>query len=59
MRTNLRRMLVSSEATLDGKLFVGFVGLILLAHIKTKMQSRFSKIHSDHRFQMNDARTDY
>ncbi len=39
-RMNLRRMLVSSEVTLDGKLFVSFVGLILLAYIKTKMQAQ-------------------
>ncbi|WP_353949135.1 IS1634 family transposase [Sporolactobacillus sp. Y61] len=48
-RMNLRRMLVSSEATLDGKLFVGFVGLILLAHIKTKMQAQ--KLFKDYTLQ--------
>lgn len=48
-RMNLRRMLVSSEATLDGKLFVGFVGLILLAYIKTKMQAQ--KLFKDYTLQ--------
>jgi transposase len=44
-RLNLRRTLVLSEAALDGKLFVSFVGLILLAYIKTKKCRRrsFSK----------------
>jgi transposase len=37
---NLRRMSVSSEGALDGKPFVSFVGLILLAYIKIKMQAR-------------------
>nr|WP_010632517.1 hypothetical protein [Sporolactobacillus vineae] len=48
-RMNLRRMLVSSEATLDGKLFVAFVGLILLAHIKTRMQAQ--KLFKDYTLQ--------
>ena len=37
-RLNMRRMLVSSEKNLDGKLFVAFVALIILSYIKTKMQ---------------------
>lgn len=37
-RLNLRRTLVSSEKSLDGKLFVEFVALIYLSHIKKKMQ---------------------
>ncbi|MDO9592432.1 MAG: IS1634 family transposase [Erysipelotrichaceae bacterium] len=37
-RLNLRRLLVSSEKSLDGKLFVGFIALIYLAHIKKCMQ---------------------
>lgn len=36
-RFNLRRLLVSSEKSLDGKLFVGFVALIYLAYIKKYM----------------------
>jgi len=39
-RLNLRRTLVSSESGLDGKLFVGFVGLIHLAYIKRQMQEK-------------------
>ena len=37
-RLNLRRTLVSSEKSLDGKLFVEFVALIFLSHLKKKMQ---------------------
>lgn len=37
-RLNMRRMLVSSEQSLDGKLFVAFVALILLSYIKKQMQ---------------------
>jgi len=37
-RLNMRRTLVSSEQSLDGKLFVSFVSLILLSHIKKVMQ---------------------
>ncbi|UAK16754.1 IS1634 family transposase [Sporolactobacillus terrae] len=48
-RLNLRRMLVSSEAMLDGKLFVSFVGLILLAQIKKKMQAQ--KLFKDYTIQ--------
>lgn len=36
-RLNLRRLLVSSEKSLDGKLFVGFIALIYLAYIKKRM----------------------
>ena len=39
-RLNLRRTMVSSESGLDGKLFVGFVGLIYLAYIKRQMQEK-------------------
>ncbi len=35
---NMRRMLVSSDASLDGKLFVQFVALIFLSFIKKRMQ---------------------
>ncbi len=37
-RLNARRMLVSSEQSLDGKLFVEFVSLIYLSYIKKQMQ---------------------
>ena len=37
-RLNLRRLAVSSERSLDGKLFVQFIALIFLSFIKKKMQ---------------------
>ena len=37
-RLNLRRLAVSSELSLNGKLFVQFVALIFLSHITRKMQ---------------------
>ena len=37
-RLNLRRLLVSSEKSLDGKIFVSFVALIYLSYIKKHMQ---------------------
>ncbi len=37
-RLNLRRLAVSSELSLDGKLFVEFIALIFLSYIKKKMQ---------------------
>lgn len=37
-RLNMRRTLVSSELSLDGKLFVEFVALIYLSYIKKRMQ---------------------
>jgi hypothetical protein len=37
-RLNLRRVLVSSEQSLDGKLFVEFIALIYLSYIKKAMQ---------------------
>ena len=37
-RLNLRRTLVSSEKSLDGKLFVEFVALIYLSYLKKQMQ---------------------
>jgi transposase len=39
-RLNLRRTLVSSEKSLDGKLFVEFVSLILLSYLKKQMQEK-------------------
>jgi len=37
-RLNFRRMQVSSELSLDGKLFVEFIAVIYLSYIKKKMQ---------------------
>jgi transposase len=37
-RLNFRRMQVSSELSLNGKLFVGFVALIYMSYVKKKMQ---------------------
>ena len=37
-RLNFRRMQVSSELSLNGKLFVEFVALIYLSYVKKKMQ---------------------
>lgn len=37
-RLNMRRMAVSSEQSLDGKLFVQFIALIYLSYITRKMQ---------------------
>ena len=37
-RLNMRRALVSSEQSLEGKLFVQFVALIYLSYIKKQMQ---------------------
>lgn len=39
-RLNLRRTLVSSDLSLDGKLFVEFVALIFLSYIKKRMQEK-------------------
>jgi len=38
-RLNMRRMLVSSEQSLEGKLFVQFIALIYLSYIKKQMQN--------------------
>lgn len=38
-RLNMRRLLVSSERGLDGKLFVEFVALILISYIHQKMKT--------------------
>ena len=37
-RLNMRRLLVSSEKALDGKIFVEFVALILISHLHQKMK---------------------
>lgn len=37
-RLNFRRMQVSSELSLDGKIFVEFIALIYLSYVKKKMQ---------------------
>ena len=39
-RLNMRRALVSSEQSLDGKLFVQFVALIYLSYLKKQMQDK-------------------
>jgi transposase len=39
-RLNLRRTLVSSEQTLDGKLFVEFVALVYISYIHKRMQEQ-------------------
>ena len=38
-RLNMRRLLVSSEQSLDGKIFVEFIALIYLSYIKREMQT--------------------
>ena len=38
-RLSMRRLLVSSEHSLNGKLFVEFIALILLSYIKKHMES--------------------
>lgn len=45
-RLNLRRLAVSSEQSLDGKLFVQFVALIFLSYITRKMQE--NKLFNNH-----------
>lgn len=37
-RMNMRRLAVSSEKSLDGKLFIQFIGLIFVSYITKKMQ---------------------
>ena len=37
-RLNMRRVLVSSERNLDGKIFVEFIALILISHLNQKMK---------------------
>jgi len=39
-RLSMRRMLVSSEHSLNGKLFVEFIALIFLSYIKKQMQTK-------------------
>jgi transposase len=48
-RLNLRRVAVSSEQSLDGKLFVQFIALIFLSHITKKMQE--NKLFKDYTLQ--------
>lgn len=46
-RLNLRRVAVSSEQSLDGKLFVQFIALIFLSYITKKMQeNKLFKTHT-------------
>ena len=39
-RLNCKRMLVSSDASLEGKLFVEFIALIYLSYIKKQMSEK-------------------
>ncbi len=48
-RLNLRRLAVSSEQSLDGKLFVQFIALIYLSYITRKMQE--NKMFKNHTLQ--------
>lgn len=48
-RLNMRRTLVSSEKSLDGKLFVEFVALIFLSYIHKQMQLK--KMYKDYTLQ--------
>jgi transposase len=45
-RLNMRRLAVSSDQSLDGKLFVEFIALIILSYIKKKMQD--NKLFKDY-----------
>lgn len=48
-RLNVRRLAVSSEQSLDGKLFVQYIALIFLSHITRKMQE--SNLFKDYTLQ--------
>jgi transposase len=48
-RLNMRRLAVSSEKSLEGKLFVQFIALIFLSYIITKMQTE--KLFRQHTLQ--------
>jgi len=48
-RLNMRRTLVSSEKSLDGKLFTAFIGLEILSYIKLRMQKE--KLFADYTLQ--------
>lgn len=48
-RLNVRRLAVSSEQSLDGKLFVQFIALIFLSHITRKIQE--SNLFKDYTLQ--------
>lgn len=48
-RLNMRRLTVSSEQSLDGKLFVQFIALIFLSYITRKMQE--NKLFKHHTLQ--------
>jgi transposase len=49
-RLDMRRALVSSEKSLDGKLFVEFIALIFLSYIHKQMRSK--KMYKDYTMQM-------
>lgn len=48
-RLNIRRLLVSSERSLDGKLFVEFVALIFISYVNKKMQAQ--ELYKDYTMQ--------
>ena len=48
-RLNLRRLLVSSERSLDGKIFVAFVALIVISYLHQRMQQE--KVYKDYSMQ--------
>jgi len=48
-RLNMRRMLVSSEQSLDGKMFVQFIALIFLSYINNQM--KIKKMYKDYTLQ--------
>lgn len=48
-RLNMRRLLVSSERSLDGKIFVEFVALILISHLNHMMQK--TKLYDNYTMQ--------
>ena len=48
-RLNLRRLLVSSELSLDGKIFVEFIALILISYLDHKMKEK--KLYADYTMQ--------
>lgn len=48
-RLNLRRLLVSSELSLDGKIFVEFIALILISYLDHKMKE--NKLYADYTMQ--------
>ena len=48
-RLNFRRLLVSSESSLDGKIFVEFIALILISYLDHKMKEK--QLYADYTMQ--------